>query len=108
MARTVEGIIRNQAETKKITLQTTFPWGEQPLYLLADVRRTEQIIINLLNNAVKYTQPGGKVTWSVTVQEQEERLVLVHTITDNGPGIPPEFQKIMFEPFTPGGERVRY
>jgi len=61
----------------------------------ADERKVKQVLINLLTNAVKFTEPGGSVTIRVELRP-EEAVVLV---TDTGIGIAPGDQVIIFEEF---------
>ena len=61
----------------------------------ADRARLEQILLNLLSNAVRFTPPGGVIT--VTVAEREEHVEV--TVIDTGIGIPPEKLAAIFEPF---------
>jgi two-component system sensor histidine kinase KdpD len=58
----------------------------------------EQVLRNLLENAIKYTPPGTSITLSALVREQE---VLV-SVADRGPGIPPEAGERIFEKFVRG------
>lgn len=67
-----------------------------PLWVEADPARLEQVIVNLLNNAAKYTDPGGLIRLSVE-QEGDEAVVRVK---DNGVGIAPELLTHVFELFT--------
>jgi CheY-like chemotaxis protein len=60
-----------------------------------DPDRLQQIVWNLLANAVKFTPPDGQVT--VTVSQSAGTLTL--TVADNGEGIPPEFLPLVFERF---------
>jgi CheY-like chemotaxis protein len=62
----------------------------------ADVTRLAQVFANLLNNAAKYTPPGGTLGLSA---EREGALVAV-TVADNGIGFPPEAAAELFEPFS--------
>ncbi|HNJ39447.1 MAG TPA: ATP-binding protein [Acidobacteriota bacterium] len=55
----------------------------------------QRMILNLLNNAIKYTQIGGKVV--ISVHESEHHWMI--DITDNGPGIPDDAQELIFERF---------
>jgi heavy metal sensor kinase len=60
------------------------------------------VLTNLLNNAIKYTPEGGKVTLSLTTtapQEEEGRPEAIFSVTDTGPGIPPEHQALIFDRF---------
>jgi PAS domain S-box-containing protein len=68
-----------------------------PIYVDADLTRLAQVFSNLLNNAAKYTEPGGQIGLSV---EQQDGEALV-SVTDNGIGIPREMLPHVFEMFTP-------
>ena len=63
---------------------------------MADEARLEQIAINLLSNASKYTPQGGRIEFSRTREGSE----VVIRCKDNGRGIPREMQQKIFEPFT--------
>lgn len=65
--------------------------------LLVDERRILQVLINLLNNAVKFTPEGGKVT--LEVSHQEANSCILFAIADTGIGISPENMKKLFQPF---------
>lgn len=100
-AKIIESIIRPQAEAKNITFITHFNCTATNCYAQIDTRKVQQIIVNLLNNAVKYTQPGGTITWHNDIcGENADSLVVTHVISDNGPGISEKFQASMYSPFT--------
>ena len=71
-------------------------------YLYADQLRLNQIFINILSNAIKYTEPGGRI--SVDMREEESLkpgcVRLVYIVSDTGMGMSPEFMKTMYEPFS--------
>ena len=67
-----------------------------PIWVEADPARIEQVVVNLLNNAAKYTEPGGLIRMTVG-QEGTEAVV---RIRDNGVGIAPEMLPQIFELFT--------
>ena len=69
--------------------------AEDPLTILGDATRLQQIVVNLLNNAVKYTDPGGTIT--VSVERRGDEAVL--SVTDTGIGIAPDKTASVFEPF---------
>ena len=100
-AKTIEKIIRPLAANKNIKLITDFQCQATNCYFSIDRRRIQQLIMNLLNNAVKYTQPGGTVQWSCRVINQgSDGIAFRHTISDTGQGMSADFMKIMYEPFT--------
>jgi CheY-like chemotaxis protein len=68
----------------------------EPVWLLADAARLEQVLVNLLANAAKYTDDGGKV-WLSALQEGESCVIRVR---DTGVGIPPELLPRIFDLFT--------
>ena len=63
-----------------------------------DRLRFEQVLINLLSNAQRYTPPGGHITVSTRLARGE----VILTVTDSGPGIAPEDRELIFEPFYRG------
>ena len=100
-AKNIESIIRPQAEAKNITFITHFNCTATNCHAQIDTRKVQQIIVNLLNNAVKYTQPGGTITWRNDISgENADSIVVTHVISDNGPGISKKFQARMYSPFT--------
>lgn len=68
----------------------------EPLWLHADADRIEQVLINLISNAAKYTALGGSI-W-LTVLEQDNMVQL--QVRDSGIGIPPELLPHVFDLFT--------
>ena len=70
--------------------------------LEGDTLRIRQVLINILGNAVKYTQEGGKILLEVKELEcnSEAFAKFSCTVTDNGRGMKPEYVKHIFEPFT--------
>ena len=67
--------------------------------IFADERAIRQILVNLASNAIKFTQPGGRVTAFANVREDG---ALAFGIDDNGIGIPPEEHATVFESFGQG------
>jgi signal transduction histidine kinase len=74
-----------QAEARQVILQVEAEGGCPPAW--ADSDRTEQVLVNLLDNAIKYSQPGGTV--AISVQGEREQSVMVQ-VQDEGIGIPAE------------------
>jgi signal transduction histidine kinase len=66
---------------------------QEPLFVFADPLRLEQVLTNLLTNAVKFTEPGGYIRLSV----RKERGQIVLRIRDNGRGIAPELLPRIFD-----------
>jgi PAS domain S-box-containing protein len=68
----------------------------EPVFLDADETRLAQVLSNLLNNAAKYTEPGGAI--DLTARREGKDVVL--SVKDNGIGIPPAMLPHVFELFT--------
>lgn len=64
--------------------------------VLADRRRLQQVVLNLLRNAITYNREQGSVTIAGTVTNGERFRL---SVTDTGPGIPPERRQTLFAPF---------
>ncbi|NLY81529.1 MAG: response regulator [Clostridiales bacterium] len=100
LSKQVETIVRARAEEKEITLKINKE-DVGSIYFLVDKIRTQQILINILNNAIKYTPSGGVVTWDITTSDlDKECFQVTNTIRDTGVGISKEFQSIIFDPFS--------
>ena len=71
-------------------------------YLYADQLRLNQIYINILSNAIKYTQPGGSVSVDLREEasEKEGCIKLIYRVADTGIGMTPEFLEKMYQPFS--------
>ena len=71
-------------------------------YLYADQLRLNQIYINILSNAIKYTTPGGSVSVDLREEESEQEgcVKLVYRVADTGIGMTPEFLEKMYQPFS--------
>lgn len=74
----------------------TFSVPKPPIWVHADATRIEQVVVNLLNNAAKYTNEGGRM-WLRVQQEGDEAIVRVR---DTGVGIPLEVLPRIFDLFT--------
>ena len=71
-----------------------------PDYLKGDVGRLRQVLVNLLGNALKFTE-RGEVVLNVEKEAEDEHGILLHfRVSDTGIGIPPEKQAMIFEAFT--------
>lgn len=75
--------------------------------IILDKLRFNQIVFNLLNNAVRYTPSGGRIELRMRELEQvDERLHMQLVIRDNGIGMSKEFQEHMYEPFSREGREA--
>ena len=97
----INAVIRPQAKAR----QQTFVIHADPFtheHLIGDKLRINQILINILSNAVKYTQKGGLISLSVTElpQAADGHSRIRFAITDNGQGMSEDYQKIIFDPFS--------
>ena len=68
---------------------------EQPLQVVGDHKRLVQVLVNVLNNAAKYTPSGGEITLRVLAEDGNVRL----EVSDNGIGMSPELRGRVFELF---------
>ncbi|MDR3562300.1 MAG: HAMP domain-containing sensor histidine kinase [Negativicutes bacterium] len=91
VARVLRGL-RTPAKQKNISMNTLGPDG---LTLRADQAHIEQLIYILVDNAIKYTSLGGKIT---VIWESGDRATKIKVV-DSGIGIPPEYQAMIFERF---------
>ena len=92
----IVGMFELQARNKGLSF-TYQPVGELPGVVRVDQRRLQQILINVLGNAVKFTVHGG-----VSFRVECRREMATFDIRDSGPGIPPEDLERIFEPFVRG------
>lgn len=76
--------------------------GNIPEIVIGDKLRLNQIMLNILSNAVKYTQDGGTISLKVESLKQSvhNHAHLRFTVQDNGIGMSPEFVKTIFDPFS--------
>ncbi|HZI09821.1 MAG TPA: response regulator [Myxococcus sp.] len=92
----VVGTIRPVAESRGLRLEVSLP--REPLWVSADATRLEQVFMNLLDNAAKYTD-SGHVTLQVEKQGVDGSARAVVRVKDTGIGIPKEVQPYIFELF---------
>ncbi len=89
-----------KAEQKEIGLHLKMDNEHNPLILMGDQTRLTQILNNLISNAIKFTDPGGKVEMSIqTLAYVGNSVSLLFKVSDTGIGIPKNKQSIIFEPF---------
>ena len=92
-------MFQQQAESKNQTLSLT----EQIMYpyVYMDAPHLSEVCLNIISNAIKYTNTGGTISCNVVQKscEKEDWCNMIITITDNGIGMSEEFQKRIFETF---------
>ncbi|MFZ1987630.1 MAG: ATP-binding protein [Minisyncoccia bacterium] len=93
--QTAEPMIQSRAHSLVLSLP------KRAIKVHADPVRLQQIFVNLLNNAARYTEPGG----TLTVSCHKEGTTVVIQIQDTGMGIAPEMLERIFEPFIQAGNR---
>jgi len=114
---TIGSIIRMRANEKGIDFEYDAP-SELPAGVYADEKRLRQVLLNLLGNAVKFTE-SGHITLRISQMEEveadtptvadltsdKEQTALLHfEVEDTGIGISPDQQKIIFQPFEQEGQ----
>jgi PAS domain S-box-containing protein len=77
-----------------------------PDYLIGDSARLRQVLLNLVGNAVKFTEQGEVVLLVELVDRKDDLVTLRFAVRDTGIGIPVEKQQLIFEPFAQGDESV--
>jgi len=96
----VVGLLQLQANQKQLQLFTDIPDQKLP-FIEADQALLQQALYNLVENAIKYTDTGGKVVVGVNLSQNH----IEYTVRDNGIGISPADQKRLFEKFYRGGRK---
>ncbi len=86
------------AQKQDIYLVANVPWGDTRKVVL-DKPRMEQILVNLIGNAIKFTTRGG-ITVKASIEVRDQRTGLAICVTDTGSGMSPEFLKNALEPFS--------
>ena len=104
LVETVENLVNiSQPMIKEKNIDFRFHINQiEKEYLYTDQLRLNQIYINILSNAIKYTEPGGRVT--VDMREEKSTIPgcirLIYIVTDTGIGMSPEFMATMYQPFS--------
>ena len=99
LAREVCGLAGETASGKGLDLQV---WTDPSLpgRLVADPLRVRQVLLNLVWNAVKYTQAGQVTVAAASSTDPAGQDVVVFSVRDSGPGIAPEAMARIFDPFS--------
>lgn len=101
--RVIENVLanmKNLADLKKLVLKNHLPL--ESVILQTDEKRLEQILTNIINNAIKYTEKG-----EISVSLQSYHMYTTITIADTGGGISAEDQKKLFSPFVRFGSNLQ-
>lgn len=97
-AREALAAVRPQAETRSLACELRID-PAVPAWVRGDPMRMRQILVNLLGNAVKFTEAGSiRLAISATVTRTPDTTLLRFSVTDTGPGIAPEDLPKLFEP----------
>ncbi len=94
----VESMMRSVALEKDLKFKVCESSG-LPANIHTDQTRLQQCLINLVNNAIKFTEKGH-VYLNVSLEDRDNQPFIRFDVEDTGIGIPPEKQKDIFEPFT--------
>ena len=88
-----------KAEEKGLELMFDLP-GDLPTALVGDALRLGQILVNLGNNAVKFTEDGEIIVAAKVVEQDDEQVALQFSVRDSGIGMTPEQQQKLFQSFS--------
>ena len=93
-------ILQHEIDAKKLHIETDYSMLDEDV-LSCDKTRLNQILQNLISNAVKYSYDGGKITISVIQLSTDDESVIMNEfhIKDEGCGMTSEFKEHVFEPF---------
>src|SRR5207245_5265753 len=94
-------VVEEAATLKGVRLGATLP--DEPVPMWGDAARVQQVVSNLLTNALKFTPAGGRV--GVRLESRETRAVI--EVNDSGEGIAESDLPIIFEPFRQGRQSTR-
>jgi signal transduction histidine kinase len=88
-------LIRRMSDIDHKQLEVDVDFQQEQCYCWGDSDRIEQVVVNLLDNALKFTPEKGKITWRTREEGRQEFI----TLADNGTGILPQDQPHIFERF---------
>lgn len=92
------GAFKHAAKAKGLELTSTIP-DTVPSYIFSDPARLDQVLANLIGNAIKYTETGSVLV--AVSHEAKDDLIFIHVI-DTGIGLPTDSTTALFEPFVQG------
>ncbi len=88
-------VIRRMNDLESRNIEIACEPETDPCFVNADHDRIEQVVINLLDNAIKFTPDGGKITLASRLHGDRAEI----TVSDNGPGVPEEDREKIFDRF---------
>ncbi len=104
IVETVENLVTvSQPMIKEKNIEFSFHTNQmEKEYLYTDQLRLNQIYINILSNAIKYTEPGGRVSVDLHQDKSDKPgyVRLTYVVADTGIGMSPEFMETMYQPFS--------
>lgn len=100
--KSIENIIAPQCEKKNISLIINNSIQNKSLF--GDEAKVKQVIINILSNAMKYSNQGGKIIFDITEESDDKESIITFNISDNGKGMSEDRLKKIFIPY----ERENY
>jgi signal transduction histidine kinase/CheY-like chemotaxis protein len=92
-------VIAPLARARGLALRQDVP-ADVPRWLVGDLQRLRQVLLNLMANAVKFTECGSVALGIAVESRHTDSVDLRFTVADSGIGIPKEVQAAIFEPFT--------
>ena len=97
-------VLASVSQARKSENEFIFECDRESMDMRTDTQRLQQVIINLLSNADKFTR-NGKITLGLKVDEKQREILF--SVSDTGTGIPLEKQKLVFERFEKLNEYVQ-
>ena len=92
---------RHAIDAEQHSLEVSVP--DEPIEIHVDPERITQVMLNLLINAARYTDAGGRIDLAARAEEDDIQL----SVRDNGIGVEPDKLEQIFDPFTQAGRRDR-
>ena len=89
---------------KELIFHTEIPFSNQKCMVLTDPLRIQEVLVNILGNAVKFTDAGGTISFIMKINpgEDEKHIIVKYIITDTGRGMSSEFLPHVFDEFSLG------
>lgn len=100
LAESLDHLFRHQAQAAGLDFSIVID-ADVPDLVIGDFRRVQQILVNLLGNAIKFTRQGFVclTVKVVTLDKQEQRSRLLFQVSDSGVGIPADMENVVFDRF---------